>query len=175
MSRRCTWTTWYSLPGLSSDSPAWRWPPFTQTEVKNPQRDYPKAILISALIILSIFVIGSLAISIVVPANQINIEGRLDAGLPALLRCRSVSAVSSLWLALLVAVGAVAPAQALWVAGPSKGLLATAKNGDLPPVFQFVNRNGMPSHILIIQAVLASLLAMRDATDAKRWKGPTGC
>lgn len=131
---------------------------FHAKEVKNPQRDYPKAILISALIILSIFIIGSLAISVVVPASQINIEAGLMQAFQHFFDAFGIGKLLPV-MALLVAIGAVAQLST-WVAGPSKGLLATARNGDLPPVFQFVNRNGMPAHILLIQAALTSLLAL---------------
>lgn len=42
-------------------------------EVKNPQRDFPKAVLLAALIIIASAVLGTLAIAIVVPGNAIGI------------------------------------------------------------------------------------------------------
>ena len=49
-------------------------------EVQNPQRDYPRAVYYSILIIMTTLVLGSLAISIVLPAHQLNIvSGLLEA------------------------------------------------------------------------------------------------
>ena len=42
-------------------------------EVKNPQRDYPRAILLSALIIIVLSVLGTLAIAVVIPQRDINL------------------------------------------------------------------------------------------------------
>lgn len=44
--------------------------------------------------------------------------------------------------------------------GPSSGLLEVAKAGYLPHWFQHTNKNGMATHILLVQAVLVSLLAV---------------
>ena len=40
------------------------------------------------------------------------------------------------------------------------GLLATSANGDLPPVFQKVNKNGIPANLLFVQASLVSLFGL---------------
>ena len=131
---------------------------FHANEVKNPQRDYPKAILISVVVILGLFVIGSLAIAVVVPVKQINLQAGLMQAFQDIFDSFGIG-----WLlpviALLVAIGAVAQLST-WIAGPSKGLLATARNGDLPPFFQHVNRNRMPTHILIVQAGIGTVLAL---------------
>ena len=55
----------------------WRCPPFTQRDVDNPQKNYPKAIMIGSIIIVIIFILGSLAISFVLPAKGINLTAGL--------------------------------------------------------------------------------------------------
>ena len=47
-----------------------------------------------------------------------------------------------------------------WIVGPAKGVLTTAQNGNLPPFFQKVNKNGIPTSLLIIQASLVSVFAL---------------
>jgi len=42
--------------------------------------------------------------------------------------------------------------------GPSKGLYTTAKHGNLPPFLQHLNRNGVPTHIIYVQAVIVTLI-----------------
>jgi len=46
-----------------------------------------------------------------------------------------------------------------WVGGPSRGLLETAKQGELPPFMAKVNAHGIQRNILYIQAAVVSLLA----------------
>jgi amino acid transporter len=62
-------------------------------------------------------------------------------------------------LGLLAAFGAIGGVTA-WIAGPSKGLLATAKNGDLPPFLQRVNRNGVQTHILWVQGLIVTAISL---------------
>jgi amino acid transporter len=60
---------------------------------------------------------------------------------------------------ILLAVGAIAM-MSTWLVGPSTGLLATARNGDLPPLLSRVNRNHMPVPILIVQALIGTFLSL---------------
>jgi amino acid transporter len=50
---------------------------FHANEVKDPQKDYPKAIFISTTVILLLFMLGSLAIAVVVPAKGISLVAGL--------------------------------------------------------------------------------------------------
>ena len=43
-------------------------------ELKNPARDFPKAILLSVVIIVALFLLGSLALASIVPANEIALD-----------------------------------------------------------------------------------------------------
>jgi amino acid transporter len=47
-----------------------------------------------------------------------------------------------------------------WIVGPSRGLYASAEDGDLPPFFQKVNSKNMPVSILITQAVIVTVLSL---------------
>jgi amino acid transporter len=62
-------------------------------------------------------------------------------------------------IGFLVAFGAIGAVTA-WIIGPSKGLLATAKDGDLPPFLAKVNKNGVPTHILFVQAIIVTVIAL---------------
>lgn len=127
-------------------------------DVENPQKNYPRAIFISAILILGLYILGVLAIAIVVPQTQISlVAGSLQAF------SHFVSAYNLNWLtpliALLLAFGALGTLST-WIAGPSKGLLAAAQSGDLPPLFRRLNRHGMPTALLIAQAVIVTLFSV---------------
>ncbi|EKN4882707.1 amino acid permease, partial [Yersinia enterocolitica] len=62
-------------------------------------------------------------------------------------------------VAFALAIGVLAGV-VTWVAGPSSGLLVVAKAGYLPRWWQHTNKNGMATHILLLQALLVSLLAI---------------
>ena len=125
--------------------------------VENPQKNYPKAILLSVILILGLYVLGVLAIGIVIPKQQINlVAGSLQAF------SFFVNAYGLNWLtpviAILLAFGALGTLST-WIAGPSKGLLAAAQSGDLPPLFRKLNRHGMPVALLIAQAIVVTLFS----------------
>lgn len=127
-------------------------------EVKNPGRDYPKAIFLSALIVVGIFLLGALAIAIVVPQKELSLTaGVMEAFMVMFDKFQLKWAI--VLLALVGSPGMIAQVST-WIIGPSKGLLAAAKNGDLPPYLQHLNRHGMPTHILIIQAVIVTILSL---------------
>lgn len=126
-------------------------------EVKNPQKDYPKAIFTSAILVTAIFLFGSLAIAIIIPQNQISLTaGIMQTFYTVLQKFNMLWAIPI--IALLAAPGMIVQVSS-WIAGPSRGLLATAKNGDLPPVFQYVNKNHMPTHIMLIQGIVVSVIS----------------
>jgi len=127
-------------------------------EVKNPQKDYPKAIFFSSIIVLAIFLLGSLSIAVILPAKEISLSAGIMQTFYTVL-----SKFHLLWLipiiVLLSAPGMIVQVSS-WIAGPSRGLLATAQNGDLPPFFQKMNKNNMPINIMLFQGVVVSLISL---------------
>ena len=127
-------------------------------EVNNPRRDYPKAIFLATIIVLLVFVLGTVAIAIVVPAAKISLVAGLMEAFTVFLHSFHLA-----WLvpviALLVAFGAFGQVST-WIPGPSKGLLAVGRQGYLPPFMQRVNRQGVQTHIMIVQALIVTVLAL---------------
>jgi len=127
-------------------------------EVKNPQRDYPKAILLSAIVILAVTVLGSLAIAFVVPKSSLSLTAGVMEAFEVFFGAYHIKWIVPV-VAILIALGGLAT-MSTWIVGPSKGLLATAKHGDLPPIFAKVNKNHMPIPLLILQGVIVTGLAL---------------
>lgn len=127
-------------------------------EVKNPQRDYPKAIFLSAIIILAVTILGSLAVAFVVPVGKLSLTAGVMEAFEVFFNKYNIKWVVPI-IALLMAAGAIGMVST-WIVGPSKGLLATAAHGDLPPLFARVNKNHMPIPLLILQAVIVTGLAL---------------
>lgn len=127
-------------------------------DVKNPSKSYPKAILYSVLIILGLSIPGVLAIALVVPQAKISLlAGSLQA-VSVFLKAYNLDSFMPL-LAFLITIGTIASVST-WVAGPTKGLLAAAQSGDLPPLFRKMNKNAMPAPLLILQAVVVSFISL---------------
>jgi len=128
------------------------------TEVENPQKNYPKAILISGLIIFTLFLLGSLAVSIILPQQDISLTAGLMQTFTIVFDKFNLGWAIPI-LVLLAAPGMMVQVSS-WIAGPSRGLIATAKNGDLPPIFQKMNKNNMPINIMIFQGIVVSLISL---------------
>lgn len=127
-------------------------------DVENPQKNYPRAIWISALIILGMSMLGVLAIAFILPQNEISLTSGAIQGLHAFLDAYHLKQYTP-WMALLIVIGALA-SLSTWIVGPSRGLLAAAENGDLPPMLRKINKNNMPIALLIGQAILMTILSL---------------
>ncbi|OGT31476.1 MAG: transporter [Gammaproteobacteria bacterium RIFCSPHIGHO2_12_FULL_35_23] len=127
-------------------------------EVKDPQRDYPKAMLWSVLIILFTMIFGTLAIVVVVPISQLSIV----AGLLQAFQIFFI-AFHLKWLmpviALMIVCGAIGGAAA-WMLGPSKGILMASRDGCLPEGLGKLSSRHTPIRVLLLQGVIFTLICM---------------
>lgn len=127
-------------------------------EVANPQKAFPKALFFSVILILVTMTLGSLAIAIVLPKDQINlVNGVMQAftNFFATYHLSWMVPVITVML-LLGSLGGVIS----WVISPIKGLLHAAELGFLPPLFSKKNERGVPSNLLIAQAILVSFICL---------------
>ncbi len=127
-------------------------------DVNNPKRDYPKAILLSAALILGLSILGVLSIAIVVPQKQISLTaGTMQAFTVFLSRYNLKWFIPV--IAALMAVGLFGSV-GTWIIGPVKGLHAAGQEGHLPPVFHKVNKHQVPVPLLVFQGILATVLTL---------------
>lgn len=127
-------------------------------DVENPQKSYPIAILVSVLLIVFFTSLGTLAIAMVIPQEKINLVAGSIAAIDYFLTAYQLQGYIPL-VSVLISFGALA-GLSTWIAGPSKGLLAAAESGDLPPILRTVNKNGTPVGMLILQGVIVTVLAL---------------
>jgi len=127
-------------------------------EVKNPQKSFPRAILIAALIALTLYVAGALSIAIMIPKEEISVVSGLITAFSLFFQNLGVS-----WLiipvGIMIILGAVGELNA-WIIGPIRALHATSKHGELPPFLQKLNKHGMPAHLLFFQAIVVSIASL---------------
>ena len=126
--------------------------------LKNPSRDYPLSILIATIMTVVIFVLGTLAVGVVIPHKSINLAVSL------LVAYRDLWAtLGAPWLgnvmAFMVAVGVIGQVTVV-TAGPSTGLLAVGKAGYLPKLMQRTNANGISIPILVLQGLIVTFLCL---------------
>ena len=126
-------------------------------EMKEPQKQFPAAMFLAALISFALFTLGSLAVAIVTPYDQINLQAGLFVSFQQLFSHYHIGWLTNV-MGLLAAFGALAGVMS-WISGPSRGLLWTANDGQLPDFLKKTNRNGVQTHILFIQGAIVSVLS----------------
>lgn len=127
-------------------------------DVKNPSRNYPKAILIGSLMTVVIFILGTFALGFIIPAKDISLTQSLLIGFDNYFTHFHLH-----WAAPVIAVAltlGVLAGVLTWVAGPSKGIFMVGKAGYLPPFFQRTNRRGVQRNILLVQGAIVTLLSL---------------
>lgn len=127
-------------------------------EVKNPQKNYPRAIIMAGLITLFLFMLGSLSIGIVIPKEEISLVTGLMEALTVFLDGFNIAWLIPL-IAILLILGSVAEVNS-WIIGPVKALYMTTKHGNLPPFFQKTNSLGVPVNLLLFQACIVTISSM---------------
>lgn len=125
-------------------------------DVRDPKRDYPRALLISGTIILFTLVSACLAIAVVIPVKQLNlVSGLLDA-FNIFFNAYHMSWFMPV-IAMLIILGSMSGAAA-WIIGPARGLYVSTQDNELPQFLQKVNSKNMPVGILITQGIIVTAL-----------------
>lgn len=126
-------------------------------ELKDPAKQFPRSMFLAMIIIFLLFILGSLSVAAVIPADEISLTAGLMQAFKHLLEKFHLGFLTPV-IGLLAAFGAIGGVMS-WISGPSRGLLETAKNGEIPPFMAKTNKNGMQVNILIIQGIIVTLLA----------------
>ncbi len=126
-------------------------------ELEKPAKQFPASMFIAMTIIFLLFSLGSLAVATVIPASEISLTAGLMQAFKQLLDKFNLTYMTPI-IGLLTAFGAIGGVMS-WISGPSRGLLETAKQGEIPPFMAKTNKHGMQVSILLIQAVIVSGLS----------------
>ncbi len=125
-------------------------------DVKNPQRDFPRALLISAIIIVVSLILASTAIAIIVPKSNLNLISGLDQAFIMFLKAFNIAWMAPIFIALII-LGAFGGISA-WVLGPTRSLMVAARDECFPKAFGKTNNKNAPVPILLTQLVVVIIL-----------------
>ena len=126
-------------------------------QMERPKTGYPKAILLAVVAILAVSFLGTLAISIVVPKEEISLVSGVLQAFSEFFQKFNLSFLVPV-IAFLIALGPMGQILAM-ILGPTKALLASANRGDLPPFFKKTNENNIPVNILITQGIIVTIFS----------------
>ena len=131
---------------------------FHALETRNPERDFPRAMLLSSIIIFACTVAATLAIAFVIPADELSLAAGVMQAIQYFFVAAGIpGAVAP--MAVLIAIGG-AVSLAAWLIGPAMGLGIVAEEGNLPPVFNRTNKYGSPAAVLLIQAGIGTIISL---------------
>lgn len=124
--------------------------------VRDPQKNFPRAMFFSVLLILFTMIFGSLAIAFVLPKEKISLVDGVMRAFDNFFQAYHLSWLMPVlvFLLLLGSLGSMIN----WIISPAKGLLMAAKQDFLPQFMCKLNAHGVASRILILQAILVTLL-----------------
>lgn len=125
--------------------------------LKGPPKNYLKSVLLAAVIVFSMYLLGSLAISVVVPDASLELTSGASQAFTAYADGFGIPGLSNVLSGLLV-LGALA-ASIAWIAGPSRSMWLVGKAGYLPKGLQKTNKNDVQMPLLLLQGAVVTVLS----------------
>ena len=150
-------TTWISLVSIMAGFLGMELSGTHINEIHNPQKNFPRAILVASLFILFSLLLGSLTIAIVIPQHEISLVAGVIEVFDRFFSLFHLRALLPI-MTLIIVIGNFATL-INWILAPAKGFLHAAELGFLPPLLAQKNRFGAPYLILIIQAILVTVFS----------------
>lgn len=127
------------------------------SDMKNPQKDYPRAIMIAAGLICVLYVVGAVCMTMLLPTSEIfAYTGTLDA-LTKASELLGVPEILVQILALGIALS-VLGALVLYIVQPVKMLFGYSEPGIFSEKFMKKNQHDVPEKAILFQAVLITVL-----------------
>jgi glutamate:GABA antiporter len=133
--------------------------------LRDPKSQFPRVMLLATVLVLLILILPPLAISWVVPAQDVSLTAGIMQAFDSVLAYFGLQ-----WLTPIIGLAIVSASLAgflTWLAGPSRGLLLVSREGGyLPRWFQGTNEAGVQVNILVAQGILTTALALLFAFSA---------
>ena len=126
-------------------------------KINNADKLFPRALMIAVVIIVLTMGFGSLGVALVIPHQSIVIVSGTIQAIKALFVGFHVPWLADVVGGLLV-LGSLG-AMINWLISPANGLAQAARGGYLPKRLGHENRHGVPSNILILQAIVVSVVS----------------
>ena len=127
--------------------------------LRNPAKEFPKAMFLAMGLVLLIFILPALAIAWIVPAEELSLTAGVMQAFDAVF-----AEFGTQWLTPIFGIMLVAASlggMLTWLAGPSKGLLLISRQeGYLPPFLVKLNKHGVQQNILVTQGVITTIIGL---------------
>lgn len=126
--------------------------------VDNPQKNYPRALWLTVLLVPLSLVLSNLAIGLVIPPNLIDPRAGLIDSFAIFFKAFKMPWMSEI-IAFSLFIGAFG-AIGTWSFGLSRYLNKISERGYLPKRFAETNKNSVPKNALVLQAIIVTILSL---------------
>lgn len=127
-------------------------------DIENPEKNIPKTVIITSILIILIYSMGSLSVAMVVPKKQLSFASGIIQALDIFFKKKNIQFIIPL-VAFFLFLGSLSGMNT-WIVGPAKGLFEAAKDNFLPNYLKKVNAKDVPVNILMLQALTGSILSI---------------
>lgn len=127
-------------------------------DTENPEKTFPRATLISAVIIAIIYIIGTVAMTMILSPDKIGSASGIMAAMKLLSSELNFPFLLT-GMAIMITLGNFGGV-GVWIIGPIKMLFESTRQGVFPEFFVRLNDDGMPRNAMIVQAFLITLITL---------------
>lgn len=100
-------------------------------EIENVGRNYPLGLFLVGIVLTVVSIVGAIVVGLIIPASTLNLMAGIMQAFEAIFGLGMTTTI----IALMITVGAIGQASS-WIVGPVRGILITAKDGNLPRILQ---------------------------------------
>lgn len=127
-------------------------------ETHNPKKTFPRALLISAILIVLIYIVGTLAITFMISPSEIGSASGIMDALKLITQELHLPLVLPL-IAIMILLSSFSGVS-VWAVVPIKMLYTSCKGGVLPHSFTKLNKYEMPRNALLIQSIIVTIIIL---------------
>jgi len=125
-------------------------------ELRNPERDIPKAIPAAGLLLSALYVLGTIGILLALPLKQIGLtEGIVDT-----LKVIFGGTGVAVWVLALVAMATYLGNMITWTLGANRSAVEAAAAGEMPRIFARESRRGAPLVAYVLTGIIATVVLL---------------
>lgn len=150
--------SWVSLTGVVTAFLGMELATVHLGQIKQADRLFPRALVISVVLVLLIMIFGALVIAVVIPSTSISLVAGVMQTFAVFLRAYHMAWLIAL-MALFILIGSLG-GMVNWLISPARGLLHAAEDGFLPPSLGTLNKAGVATRILWLQGAVVTFICM---------------
>jgi len=134
-------------------------------EIKNPEKTIPRSVVISGVVIASIYIFGTFSVLVALPASDINVISGFMQGISAMAVKLGLGWMSNV-LALLITLGGIGGLMA-WFTGAARMPFVAGIDKFMPESFGKIHpKYGSPYMAVLIQAGIATIFILMSFIGA---------